>query len=526
MVKIETIRAQNPKGKQDDMAHITCDEKATYRFDNIVEESGKHTFQTMIKSRANGYITVIFNDIPKTYTTGITWAQISCQGDLNISKCKYIELQFDPGEYWVYNTKLEVGNKTAWTLSPYDFADKVHDITEELASHSTRISQVSQTIDNVKKEVETKVTQSDINNSINGLKPDIEQANQGRNRWLVEIYDKSSLPEENREQITLDAFWGSGVKPTEVFNIDDTGLSDLSAYGSDYIGYARTFVQFTEKTDVNITFNVTDDGTFYLGGEQVGISANGQKSVSFQVGWNAVEVVWNVSSGTTTGGFNLVPTLSTNTKCSLMNCYYANLTSRDQSIIDKYSGMKITQDEITTRVSQTESDLTQKADGDDVQSLHEQVNESISDLESFKRTVSDNYITNDYKTTVESQFTQLTNSINARVTEGQMQAFWELNKNSWRLDFQENGAECGSILMDKTGITVGGDSTSGYTTKITSQEFSGSYNGNKVFWFNQEEMVTLRLRTERGIDMQTIKIVPIKQNNYGGIDFLGSYAIV
>jgi len=26
--------------------------------------------------------------------------------------------------------------------------------------------------------------------------------------------------------------------------------------------------------------------------------------------------------------------------------------------------------------------------------------------------------------------------------------------------------------------------------------------------------------------MQTIKIVPIKQNNYGGIDFLGSYAIV
>ena len=488
MVKIETIRAQNPKGKQDDMAHITCDEKATYRFDNIVEESGKHTFQTMIKSRANGYITVIFNDIPKTYTTGIIWAQISCQGDLNISKCKYIELQFDPGEYWVYNTKLEVGNKTAWTLSPYDFADQVHDITEELASHSTRISQVFQTIDNVKKEVETKVTQSDINNSINGIKPDIEQANQGRNRWLVEIYDKSSLPEENREQITLDAFWGSGVKPTEVFNIDDTGLSDLSAYGSNYIGYARTFVQFTEKTDVNITFNVT--------------------------------------SGTTTGGFNLGTTLSTNAKCALMNCYYANITSRDQSIIDKYSGMKITQDEITTRVSQTESDLTQKADGDDVQSLHEQVNESISDLESFKRTVSDNYITNDYKTTVESQFTQLTNSINARVTEGQMQAFWELNKNSWRLDFQENGAECGSILMDKTGITVGGDSTSGYTTKITSQEFSGSYNGNKVFWFNQEEMVTLRLRTERGIDMQTIKIVPIKQNNYGGIDFLGSYAIV
>mgnify|MGYP000886254787 CR=1 FL=1 len=470
------------------MAHITCDEKATYRFDNIVEESGKHTFQTMIKSRANGYITVIFNDIPKTYTTGIIWAQISCQGDLNISKCKYIELQFDPGEYWVYNTKLEVGNKTAWTLSPYDFADQVHDITEELASHSTRISQVFQTIDNVKKEVETKVTQSDINNSINGIKPDIEQANQGRNRWLVEIYDKSSLPEENREQITLDAFWGSGVKPTEVFNIDDTGLSDLSAYGSNYIGYARTFVQFTEKTDVNITFNVT--------------------------------------SGTTTGGFNLGTTLSTNAKCALMNCYYANITSRDQSIIDKYSGMKITQDEITTRVSQTESDLTQKADGDDVQSLHEQVNESISDLESFKRTVSDNYITNDYKTTVESQFTQLTNSINARVTEGQMQAFWELNKNSWRLDFQENGAECGSILMDKTGITVGGDSTSGYTTKITSQEFSGSYNGNKVFWFNQEEMVTLRLRTERGIDMQTIKIVPIKQNNYGGIDFLGSYAIV
>ena len=453
-------------------------------------------------------LTAGWNDVSMTFTSNDTYNVLT------------VGVGCDKGKtLCIYHPQLEKGKHvTDWSPAPEDFEEKITAV-------NTTITNISLILDNIKKEIEAKVTQSEIDKSINGIKPDIENANRGLNKWLIEVYDKSSLPSENRELSNLNAFFGTGILPGKSFDLKDTSLTATLPYGKDYIGYAVTFAYFDTATTLTTALTLADTGTVYLQGKEKN-PANGSVTLNFIQGWNILEVVWNVNSSSTSGGFKFGTSISSHTQCKFMNCYYKTITSRETMLVDKYAGTKITVDSIETKLSETESKLVTKADGTEVHELSEKVNKTIDTVTAFERTVSETYITNDYKTYMETKFEQLNNSIKLSVTEEQLNSAIAQNSSSWRIDFSENGATCGSMEVNKEGITVGGDSTSGYTTKITSQEFAGWYNGSKMFWFNQEEMVTESFRTVKGIDLQTIKITPIKQNGYGGIDLLGSNAIL
>jgi len=209
--------------------------------------------------------------------------------------------------------------------------------------------------------------------------------------------------------------------------------------------------------------------------------------------------------------------------------YVTYLNSYDETtgkqLRDRVTKTELDINGVNTTISDVQTDISTKAGYDEVQALTIRLNETNETVSLFQRTISENYATQNSLSELESSITQLTTSISTKVSENDVKSLVNQQKNYWRADFEENGALCGSILFDKSGITVG-DGDAGYTTKITPTEFGGYYYGNRVFYLNQDETVTERLRVKKGVDLTNMKITPTIQSNIKGIDFLSSGALL
>ena len=355
---------------------------------------------------------------------------------------------------------------------------------------------------------------------------EIADANAGKNKWKVQIYPKSTLPGDLIEMVTVDFLSYGGVYPSNTYLIDDTQLSTSFPYSNSYIGYAITRLNIDKSTSVNTTFSIKSSGLLYVNNTIVEPDSNGKVTFTLLPGWNTLEVVWNVSDTDATGGFQFGTHLSKLSACSLMNCLYESVTANITNSIQKNAELQVAVGSIQTQISEINSEIVQKADGSVMTEIQERLTESISDLNGFKQTVSETYISNAYKTEVSSQFAQMLEEINMKVSTAEMETAIALTKNQWRIDFAENGASCGYFSVNKNGITVAGEDGSGYKTVMSSTEFAGYFNNSRVFWLNQDETVSMRLRVDKGIDLRTIKLIPVTQDEYRGLDFLGGNAII
>lgn len=379
-------------------------------------------------------------------------------------------------------------------------------------------------VDKLNKEIETKVTQDEINQSINGIRPDIEKANQGLNKWMVEIYDKTLIPEDKQESIELDAFFGENVRPLLTLEVKDQDLSTTLHTGSNYIGYALTFVKFSAKTSITTTIDLSPLGTLYINSQDVTKTKSQDVVLNFVQGWNVVEVVWNVSSETA-GGFKFGTQLSS--KCEVMNCYYRIITSRDTAMVSRYAGIKVNLDSVQTQVSKTESII--KEGTENIKTLTEQISQIDVDLDGIRNTVESNKMNSDgmfeeLSSNIEQLAGSIKNTVSREDIDSIIQSTIIQNADSWRADFRENGLVEGSINMNKNGLIV--SSPDGHETRVTQTEFAGYYNQSKIFWFDQDEMVSARIRVNKGIDLQSLKLMPIEQDGHRGVDILGSRAII
>jgi len=83
-------------------------------------------------------------------------------------------------------------------------------------------------------------------------------------------------------------------------------------------------------------------------------------TVTMKVGWNVVEVIWNVGT-TSPNGFAFTSKLGTNSNVLLMNCYHRTITGREASEVTRTSELLIGLDGITSRVSSAESNINTNA---------------------------------------------------------------------------------------------------------------------------------------------------------------------
>lgn len=437
--------------------------------------------------------------------------------------------------------KLEKGNvATDWTPAPEDVETEIGNINTALIENTTAITQAKMTIDQISKEIGLEVSGNTVSSYISGMKSDIEDATVGIDKWLVEVYPKSTLPEENRGVLDFSAFYGQDINPSFQYIVSDAEISTSLGYGTGYIGYALTFVNFSSDAEVSTSFYKVTSGTLYLNGircsDESGSTADETVTLYFKNGWNVLEVIWSVDESATSDGFGFDILISELEKCSIMNCYYRTITGRDCFMQTKTAGININLNSITSKVEEVSSEISNKADGTTVNELSEKVSEVEQSVNTYKVTVGETYATKDGLNEVnEAVLTLEKNMISTVINSEEFSSNITQAKNYWKTEFQNDGAVCGSTTITKDGITVtGSDDTVGitvigstagmYETRITPMEFSGSYNGQKVFWLNEDETVTRRLYVENGISLGYIKIVPVEQNDIGGIDFLGASA--
>ncbi|MDD3338425.1 MAG: hypothetical protein PHS82_06160 [Lachnospiraceae bacterium] len=196
-----------------------------------------------------------------------------------------------------------------------------------------------------------------------------------------------------------------------------------------------------------------------------------------------------------------------------------------KSIRDRETKTESDIDVIKSTISDVQTTISTKANEDVVEAISTRLNETVNTVSSFQRTIYESYVTKDSMQIMQSSIEQLSTSIASKISASDAQSLINQNKNYWRADFEENGVLCGTTQIDKTGITVGSGNSS-YTTKITPTEFAGCYNNVKVFYLNQDETVSERLRVKKGIDLTNLKIVPALQSGIKGIDFLSSGALL
>jgi len=171
----------------------------------------------------------------------------------------------------------------------------------------------------------------------------------------VEIYLKTSLPTANQTLYDFAAFTGSGINPTSSGTYLDANISKSFLTTTKYIGYALTFVNVTTQFTWTHGFSASGNGRLYVNGSQVTGT-----TVTMKVGWNVVEVIWNVGT-TNPNGFSFTSKLGTNSNVLLMNCYHRTITGREASEVTRTSELLIGLDGITSRVSSAESNINTNA---------------------------------------------------------------------------------------------------------------------------------------------------------------------
>lgn len=295
-----------------------------------------------------------------------------------------------PGSNYTFrNLKIENGNKaTSWTPAPEDIQEQIETLETNITANTSSITNVEVLVDKQQKQIDAKVEQTDFTATIDGIRQDTALANRGINKWLVEIYSKSSLPGDNGSKATLDALWGNGIIPDQTLEITDGETYGNTSYTDNSILYGLTYVYFNESTKISTSFTNSNSSTLYLNGKSViEDAATGTHNISlpFAKGWNILEVVVNVATGTK--GFKFTTPLSQHASCKSMNCHIARPTSRQTSQVDRIADINIQLGQITQKVSDNALAIGKKADGEEMKSLQSLVNQTIDTVDVHTREI-------------------------------------------------------------------------------------------------------------------------------------------
>lgn len=271
---LESYTIDSPYGKSDECAKLNIYDTAEwFVLTDITTVDLRYTFSAWIKSDAIGSLTIGDDYI----TTTTEWVKYTAEFTADSTDLKLIFST--PGTYYIYNAKLELGNKaTDWSPSPEDTDERFNTNEEAISenkdavdSATNRVSTVEASLQILADSVVTRVTDEDGNTST------LEQKGTG---WVFSLSDLESTVSE-----ALDTIANLSEEQESVLSAIDVLRGDVDEHSElmDYIiigeHNGQPCIELGE-VDGDFKLRITNTEMYFMAGSMILTTVTNQKMVA------------------------------------------------------------------------------------------------------------------------------------------------------------------------------------------------------------------------------------------------------
>lgn len=557
MANFESVKMTNPYGIEDTVLKLSIDsEQNSYRLSNLITEPDSYVFVIWHKTNTPCTISInIFGEII-TSESNSQWTKVVKVKKVSDVSNKNIDITppINSTTYF-YEAYLSRGTvDTSWTPAPEDDAEEIIglkseikqtaeriDLTvgnmgKEISQLSIRAGKIEQTVKDTEKSLTSKIenTAGEINQKVEDAKNDLKAEislsadniihTVGKNhvtaiRYIRDWLNGSNLDTQNRwaeiNVMSNNENIASGIVPV-CKNEEENNVS--ASYLERYTdGDTSKYIESTSgwkclQLDLGQVRNDVDYITVWHEYPLTSDPSSVSKIFNHRLQVSSDGKVWFTlydSRYQQSGGYKETPNGKT---------HYIN----DTSINDTFSSVQQKIDGITTTIQNVEENLKTEIN-ESANGFNVNIQRISQDLENAKSAL--NNAIDSLNTSFNVELGKITGIIEGidEETNQKISSAIQQSASGWQGVFKKYGmyndgvsSEQINVTIDGKGVQVLNPSTS-RSTQMTTNGFEGWYNGNKVFWMQEDATKTSRVYADRGIELPTLKMIPLTVHDNNNI---------
>lgn len=552
MSSFETIKKANPYGIEDDVLKLTIDSaEDSYRLPNLITEPDTYVF--VIWHRTDTPCTISFDILGETVTSESSsqWTKVVKVKKVTDLSNKNIDITppVNSTTYY-YEAYLARGSvDTSWTPAPEDNIEDIIGLKSEIKQTAERIdltvgnlqgqlAELSIRADNITSRVESvegtttlhssQITQipEQITQQVNDAKKELSaqiklQSDEivhtvGKNhataiRYIRDWLNGSNLDTQNRwaeiNVMSNNENIASGIVPVcKNEEENNVSVSYLERYTD---GDTSKYIESTSgwkclQLDLGQVRNDVDYITVWHEYPLTSDPSSVSKIFNHRLQVSSDGKVWFTlydSRYQQSGGYKETPNGKT---------HYIN----DTSINDTFSSVQQKIDGITTTIQNVEENLKTEIN-ESANGFNVNIQRISQDLENAKSAL--NNAIDSLNTSFNVELGKITGIIEGidEETNQKISSAIQQSASGWQGVFKKYGMFKDGTSVKQLNVNINGDGIevlnpgTSRSTKMNTQGFEGWFNGNKVFWMQEDATKTSRVYADRGVELPTLKMIPL-----------------
>lgn len=552
MSSFETIKRANPYGIEDDVLKLTIDSaEESYRLPNLITEPDTYVF--VIWHRTDTPCTISFDILGETVTSESSsqWTKVVKVKKVTDLSNKNIDITppVNSTTYY-YEAYLARGSvDTSWTPAPEDNIEDIIGLKSEIKQTAERIdltvgnlqgqlAELSIRADNITSRVESvegtttlhssQITQipEQITQQVNDAKKELSaqiklQSDEivhtvGKNhataiRYIRDWLNGSNLDTQNRwaeiNVMSNNENIASGIVPVcKNEEENNVSVSYLERYTD---GDTSKYIESTSgwkclQLDLGQVRNDVDYITVWHEYPLTSDPSSVSKIFNHRLQVSSDGKVWFTlydSRYQQSGGYKETPNGKT---------HYIN----DTSINDTFSSVQQKIDGITTTIQNVEENLKTEIN-ESANGFNVNIQRISQDLENAKSAL--NNAIDSLNTSFNVELGKITGIIEGidEETNQKISSAIQQSASGWQGVFKKYGMFKDGTSVKQLNVNINGDGIevlnpgTSRSTKMNTQGFEGWFNGNKVFWMQEDATKTSRVYADRGVELPTLKMIPL-----------------
>lgn len=549
MSSFESVKMNNPYGIDDEVLKLTIESEAdSYRLPNLVTEPDSYIF--VIWHKTDTPCTISFDIFGETVESESSSQWTKLVKVKKISDLTNTSIDITPptnSTTYFYEAYLARGTTdTSWTPAPEDNIEDIIGLKSEIKQTAERIdlvvgnlkgqmaelsiqaNKIAQSVTDTESKLNSKIEQTaeKINLKVDDTKKDLSAQIEvsaenivhavGKNhvtaiRYIRDWLNGSNLDTSNRwaelNVMSNNVDIASGKIPVcKNEEHEDVVVSNPELYTD---GDTTRYIEASEglkylELDLGNVRNDIDSITVWheypltSGEEQNGKIFNHKLQVSSD------KNIWFTlydSKYQQSGGYKEDPSGKT---------YFIN----DTIINDSFSSVQQTIDGINTTIQNVENNLKTEIK-ETANGFNVNIQKIQNDLENAKSSL--NNAIDALNTSFNVELGKISGVIEGidKETDEKISSAIEQSASGWQGVFKKYGMFKDGTSVKQLNVNINGDGIevlnpgTSRSTKMNTQGFEGWFNGNKVFWMQEDATKTSRVYADRGVELPTLKMIPL-----------------